>query len=192
MSDQELIETFIAGHTSSFDQLVYRWQKKIFHFAYRYSGSTAAAQDICQETFVRAFKHLSNLQDRQRFAGWLYRIALNACLDHNKQAKRRPLSLEELDSQARDGHALPHELRSTEEDHPDHLVQQRELADQIRHALAQLPEEQRLVVIMKQYQELKFTEIAEILQEPVNTVKTRMYSGLAALRKSLTDSARSR
>jgi len=191
MSDQELIETCIAGHTSSFNQLVYRWQKKIFHFAYRYTGSTAAAQDICQETFVRAFKHLSGLQDRQRFASWLYRIALNACLDHNKRAQRRPLSLEELDSQAREGHALPHALRTTDEDHPDHLGRQHELADLVRKALAQLPEEQRLVVIMKHYQELKFTEIAEILQEPVNTVKTRMYSGLAALRKSLADSARS-
>jgi RNA polymerase sigma-70 factor (ECF subfamily) len=189
MSDQELIENFIAGQTSSFNQLVSRWQKKIFHFAYRYTCSAEAAKDISQETFIRAYKNLVFLQDRDRFSSWLYRIAMNACLDHKKKHTRRLISLDELDRQAREGHTLPRELWTTEKEHPDHKVQRHELMEIIQNALAHLPEEQRIVVIMKQYQELKFTEIADILQESVNTVKTRMYSGLANLRQHLAKAA---
>jgi RNA polymerase sigma-70 factor, ECF subfamily len=189
MNDQELIEKFIAGHTPSFNQLVSRWQKKIFHFAYRYTCSTEAAKDIGQETFIRVYKNLGYLQDRERFSSWLYRIAMNVCLDHKKKGKRHHISLEKLSQQSQEGRPLPRELWTTDREHPDQNVQQLELAEIIQRALANLPEEQRMVVIMKQYQELKFTEIAEILQESVNTVKTRMYSGLATLRQKLSESA---
>jgi RNA polymerase sigma-70 factor, ECF subfamily len=185
MSDQELIELFIAGNTSAFNRLVSRWQKKIFHFAYRYTCSSEAAKDISQETFIRAYKNLVYLQDHDRFPGWLYRIAMNACLDHKKKRRRRHISLDELDQQAQQGHNLPPELWTAEKEHPDQNVQRYELQEIIQKALATLPEEQRIVVIMKQYQDLKFTEIADILQESVNTVKTRMYSGLANLRQNL-------
>lgn len=184
MSDQALIENFLGGEQAAFNTLVYRWQKKIYLFACRYTMNPHSAQEITQETFIRAFKNLSRLQSRDRFGSWLYQIALNLCKDHYKRRQGGMISLEELEEKSHAGHQLPLELRQVGAG-PDEAVGQAELIAHIQAALRLLPEEQRTVVIMKQYQDLKFSEIAEILQEPVNTIKSRMYHGLAAIRKNL-------
>ena len=185
MTDQLLIESFMRGEQAAFNRLVYRWQKKIFLFACRYTMNTHSAQDITQETFIRAYKGLPNLQNRERFGAWLYQIALNLCKDRYKKKSPNLVSIQELTEKSDDGHMLPHELRQDAAENPDEQVRKAELMAHIQKALNLLPEEQRIVVVMKQYQGLKFSEIADILQEPLNTVKSRMYHGLAAIHKNL-------
>ncbi|MBN2357140.1 sigma-70 family RNA polymerase sigma factor [candidate division KSB1 bacterium] len=184
MTDQTLIERYLGGDTSAFNLLVWRWQKKILNFAYRYTNSLDIAKELTQNTFIRVYKNLHRLKDAEKFVPWLYRIALNVCRDHSKAQKRVFVSLHAFNGE-REG-VLPMELWTAACDHPDEKMQQKELSQQIADAIQTLPEEQRVVVIMKQYQGLKFTEIAEMLQVPVNTVKSRMYYGLAALREVLT------
>jgi RNA polymerase sigma-70 factor, ECF subfamily len=185
MSDQLLIENFLSGEQAAFNLLVYRWQKKIFLFACRYTMNAHSAQDITQETFIRAYKGLPRLQDRERFGPWLYQIALNLCKDRYKKKKMNFISIQDAAEISMDGHAPPRELQQDAAAGPDEELQRAELVSHIQKALSLLPEEQRLVVIMKQYQGLLFTEIADILQEPVNTVKSRMYHGLKAIRQNL-------
>jgi RNA polymerase sigma-70 factor, ECF subfamily len=185
MNDQELVEKFLNGQTTAFNALTYRWQKKIYHFAWRLTFSTENAQEICQETFIRAYKNLHRLQDREKFSTWLYQIALNLSRDRHKGKKRWFVSIQELLTEHPEIQALPKPLWADEKEQPDQRALQRETSELIQNALAQLPQEQRVVVIMKHYQGFKFDEIAEILQEPVNTVKSRMYYGLKAMRKVL-------
>jgi RNA polymerase sigma-70 factor, ECF subfamily len=185
MSDQLLIESFLRGEQAAFNMLVYRWQKKIFLFACRYTMNAHSAQDITQETFIRAYKNLPRLQNRERFGSWLYQIALNLCKDRYKSKKADLVSIQELAEKSGDGYALPVELQQDAAASPDEQVRKAELIGYIQKALTLLPEEQRIVVVMKQYQGLKFSEIADILHEPVNTVKSRMYNGLSAIRKNL-------
>lgn len=174
MTDAKLVKNFRDGDIEAFNRLVERWQQRIHRFAYRYFASHDEAKEITQKTFIRAYKKLNTLDDADKFAGWIYRIANNLCLDETKRAgRRRSASMEALPD-----HPVAENLAAN----PDQQVQQSELGSILQLALKQLPPEQRIVVIMKEYQELKFREIADILDEPENTVKSRLYYGLNKLR----------
>lgn len=188
MSDRELIEKFLQGNIEAFNTLVWRWQKIIFNFVWRDLGNREEAHDVTQQVFIRAHRHLHNLKDRERFATWLYQIAANLCRDVIKQRRRRQvLSLESMQENGSSELATnaAFTLTPESEQHPDRIVSRSQLRDLLEKALQEIPEEQRVVVIMKEYQNLKFAEIAEILGAPVNTVKSRLYYGLNALKKVL-------
>lgn len=175
MNDAQLVKEFRKGNIDAFNNLVEAWQQRIHRFAYRYFSSHDEAMEITQKTFIRAYKKLHTLEDAEKFSSWIYRIANNLCLDEMKRAgRRRSTSMEALQ-----GHPAVKRIA----ENPDRPLQQRELGSILQQALNQLPAEQRIVVIMKEYEGLKFREIAEILEEPENTVKSRMYYGLTSLRK---------
>lgn len=170
MDDTQLIRAYCEGDTRAFNMLVERWQHRIHRVAYRYFDSHDEAMEITQKTFIRVYKNLRTLDDRSRFPAWIYRIANNLCLDESKRAGRRRSSPIEQ--------AAPRAAAKT----ADGTLEQKECEALLQQALQQLPPEQRLVVIMKEYEGLKFREIAEVLDLPESTVKSRMYYGLRALR----------
>jgi RNA polymerase sigma-70 factor (ECF subfamily) len=174
MTDAQLINKFQNGDIEAFNTLVSRWQQRIHRFAYRYFSSHDEATEITQKTFIKAYKKLDTLDDAAKFSPWIYRIANNLCKDEAKRAGRRrsaPMK------------ALPNHLKTEDfAANPDRQIVQEELGSILQLALDQLPTEQRIVVIMKEYEGLKFREIAEILDEPENTIKSRMYCGLTKLR----------
>lgn len=175
MNDAQLVEEFRSGNIEAFNALVERWQQRIHRFAYRYFCSHDEAMEITQKTFIKAYKKLDTLDDAEKFSSWIYRIANNLCLDETKRAGRRRLTSMEV--------LANHPIAKSITENPDRTIQQQELGTLLQQALNQLPAEQRIVVIMKEYEGLKFREIADILDEPENTVKSRMYYGLTALRK---------
>ncbi len=184
MTDQDLIEQLIAGNRDRFNLLVWKWEKPIFNFALRYIGDHDLAREITQKTFIRVYKNLKNLKEASRFSSWLYQIAANLCKDEiKKRSSREFLSIDRIHENSENGHLMPKELIDNESDHPDRALNQKQIGAIIQKALNQLPEEQRIVIIMKEYQGLKFREIAEALNEPLNTVKSRMYYGLNGLKK---------
>jgi RNA polymerase sigma-70 factor (ECF subfamily) len=187
MTDQVLIERFLEGDVAAFNTIFWRWEKPICNFAYRYVGGLEMAKEVTQQTFIRAYKNLHRLRDSARFSSWLHQIALNICRDELKRKKRRHVSVEELESNNENGCMLPAELSDNPNDRPDSSTHKVQLADILKKALQEIPDEQRVVVIMKEYQGLKFNEIADILNEPINTVKSRMYYGLNALKNILTE-----
>jgi RNA polymerase sigma-70 factor (ECF subfamily) len=187
MTDGALIKQFCEdGQVNAFNTLVWRWQKPIFNFVLRYLGDPEEAREIAQQTFIKAFRNLPGLKEHARFSTWLYQIAVNLCRDEiKKRRRRRTFSLEGLQENSKQSNAHESLTVADEAANPDAIVSRKELRDILARALQELPEEQRVVVIMKEYQGLKFTEIAEALGIPLNTAKSRMYYGLAALRKIL-------
>jgi RNA polymerase sigma-70 factor (ECF subfamily) len=151
-------------------------------------GNEDMAKDICQITFIRTFKQLKRLKDPEKFSAWIYRIALNLCRDEFKRRKSHRLTYLEdiltLDEESNYKKQLPDKSSET----PDNWINQRQIGELLNHAMQALPEKQRVVIIMKQYQGLKFHEIADILKEPINTIKSRLYYGLRSLRKILEES----
>ncbi|MEQ9264510.1 MAG: RNA polymerase sigma factor [Balneolaceae bacterium] len=175
MEDARLVQDFLGGNHQAFNQLVGRWQDRIHHFAYRYFASSDDAAEITQKTFIKAYQKLNTLDDVQKFGSWLYRIANNLCLDELKRAgRKRSTSLEVLK-------VAPQTQLETPAD--GGLIRSEALV-LLHKALLQLPNEQRMVVIMKEYEGLTFKEIAEILDESENTIKSRLYYGLRALKKT--------
>jgi len=177
-SDEELVEACRAGETSAFDVLVGRWEDKIRGAAWRVLGSEEEARDVAQEAFLKAYRGLDAFKREARFSSWLYQIALNLCRDRLRRRRTRAsVSLEELEEA---GPVLVEPRPGAHE-----LAIQSDLATIVRRAVEALAEEQREVVILKEYEGLTFLEIAQALDVPVSTVKTRLYRGLGQLRVRL-------
>ena len=184
MSDAELIEKFLKGDISAFNSLIGRWEKRLYNFILRYLGNRDEAKDLCQETFIRAYRNLKFLRDPQKFSTWMHQIALNTCRDHLKKCQRRnTFSLNGFHNPEETAANPEIEMEKTTVSDPDMAAQNRDARELLNKALQSIPEEQRVVIIMKEYQGLKFTEIAGALDISVNTAKSRMYYGLSALKK---------
>ncbi|MCS6884713.1 MAG: sigma-70 family RNA polymerase sigma factor [Acidobacteriota bacterium] len=176
-SDEELVEKVLKGEQRAFEVLVNRWQRQIYGLALRILGREDDAYDVCQETFLLAYRNLSKFRGEAKFSSWLYRIAINCC--HTVMRTRgNNLSLE---CQREEVGYEP----SVESDFLDEAMQKAQLSKIVRRALMGLPAEMREVIVMKEYQQMKFHEIAEVLGIPVSTVKTRLYTGLEQLRQRL-------
>jgi RNA polymerase sigma-70 factor (ECF subfamily) len=179
-SDEELVTRSRGGDLDSFNQLVLRWERPIYALAYRVIGREDDARDVAQETFLRAFRALSGFKGQAKFSSWLYRITLNLCRDWIRRERRAPVT------QAPEGVDLI-ELASESEpsESIEELVSRRELGRAVAKAMSLLPEEQRTAIILKEYHGLTFQEIADLLDCPLSTVKTRLYQGLTVLRRHL-------
>ena len=182
MTDAELVRRFRGGDPQAFNALVGRWQGRLYNFILRYTGDREEARDLCQKVLVSAYRNIRRLRDPEKVSTWLYQIAVNTCRDELRRRRRyTAISLESLEHGGdRTGNPL---LQSSSP--ADSRVHARDLRDLLNRALQSIPEEQRVVVLMKEYQHLKFTEIATVLELPVNTVKSRLYYGLNNLRKLL-------
>ena len=181
LSDDQLIERTLAGETEAFGVLVRRWENPIYGLSLRMLGRDEEAKDVCQETFIAAFRNLRKFRGDSKFSSWLYRIALNAC--HSRLRRSDTGLTQSLTDEREDGQSF--EISDvTVEGEPDRL-QREQRAKAVRRALHALPADMRQVIVMKEYEDLTFAEIAEILQIPVSTVKSRLYTGLQQMRARL-------
>jgi RNA polymerase sigma-70 factor (ECF subfamily) len=177
-TDEELVDAFQRGESAAFDELLSRWQRRILGAIYRVVGREEEARDICQEAFLKAYRALGGFKREARFSSWMYQIALNLCRDRLRRRKGR--TLVPIDDMG----ALD-ELRPGLHGDAAGDVESRDLAQLVSRAVGTLPADQREVIVLKEYEGLTFTEIAETLQVPVSTVKTRLYRGLVVLRGEL-------
>ena len=179
-SDEELVARSMGGDLDSFNQLVLRWERPIYALAYRVIGRDEEARDVAQETFLRAFRALPGFKGQAKFSSWLYRITLNLCRDWMRKERRTPVSQapEGIDIIELAGEATPRETI-------EQMVGRKALGRAVSKAMAALPEEQRTAIILKEYHGLTFQEIADMLDCPLSTVKTRLYQGLSVVRKQL-------
>jgi RNA polymerase sigma-70 factor (ECF subfamily) len=184
-TDEELVARSIGGDSNSFNELILRWERPIYALAYRTIGREEDARDVCQETFLRAFRALPGFRGQAKFSSWLYRIALNLCRDWMRRERRARLvqppehvDLMEL--------AVAAEPSESIED----LVSRKDQARVVERAMATLSEEQRTAIVLKEYHGLTFQEIADVVGCPLSTVKTRLYQGLMVLRRELAKGGR--
>jgi RNA polymerase sigma-70 factor (ECF subfamily) len=179
-TDEELVARSIGGDSESFNELVLRWERPIYALAYRTIGREEDARDVCQETFLRAFRALPGFRGQAKFSSWLYRIALNLCRDWIRRERRAPIVQPPEDVDVMELAAASEPSESIED-----LVARKDLSRAVERAMALLPDEQRTAIVLKEYHGLTFQEIAELLGCPLSTVKTRLYQGLTDLRREL-------
>jgi RNA polymerase sigma-70 factor (ECF subfamily) len=187
VTDQELVERVLQGKAEAFNHLVSRWEKKLYNYACRLTGDREEAMDICQDAFTRAYEQLSQLKDPGKFSFWLFKIARNFCFSRYRSGKTQvPLQREKEGEDAIDLENLlsqDHGLRLDS----GRTFELQEMQLMVRGALDFLPFEQRETIVLKIYEGLKFSEIAELAECPVSTVKSRLYLGMAQLKKILTE-----
>src|SRR5947199_10652965 len=186
-TDEELVARSMGGDVDSFNQLILRWERPIFALAYRVIGREEDARDVCQETFLRAFRALPGFRGQAKFSSWLYRIALNLCRDWIRRERRAPVVQPPEDVDLIEMAAAAEPPESIED-----LVARKDLARTVERAMARLPEEQRTAIVLKEYHGLTFQEIADLVGCPLSTVKTRLYQGLTVLRRELAESDKSK
>jgi RNA polymerase sigma-70 factor (ECF subfamily) len=180
-TDEELVASATAGDIDSFNQLVTRWERPIYALAYRTLGREEDARDVVQEAFLRAYRGLRGFKGQAKFSSWLYRITLNLCRDWIRRERRAPLvAVPEGVDPVDLADSRPAPVDSVED-----LVSRREMSRAVARAMAELPEEQRAAILLKEYHGLTFQEIADMLNCPLSTVKTRLYQGLSVLRRRL-------
>lgn len=173
-SDYSLVQQAQQGNRRALNQLFGQWYPRVYNLAHRYFGDADQAAEVSQQTFVAIQRGLGKLRDPQAFKAWLYRTAINCCHSAARKRHRRREQRETLSIATNGQPSTPYQqLRRSER---NAIVQQ---------ALQHIPAEQREVIVMKEYENLKFREIADILQLSENTVKSRLYYGLKAMRKHL-------
>lgn len=183
-TDEELVARSVGGDADSFNQLVLRWERPIYALAYRTIGREEEARDVCQETFLRAYRALPRFRGQAKFSSWLYRIALNLCRDWIRRERRAPMLQPPEDVDLMDLAVSTEPTESIED-----LVARRDLTRLVEQAMEHLPEEQRTAIVLKEYHGLTFQEIADVVGCPLSTVKTRLYQGLTVLRRELAKTA---
>jgi RNA polymerase sigma-70 factor, ECF subfamily len=171
VDDREAVEACQRGERAAFDALVERYQRDIYRLCYRYMNDPQDANDMAQEVFLKAYRAIGRFRGDSSFSTWLYRIAVNTCL--NFRSSRRP-DAQELSDALQDGRAGA--LATMEEE---------ERAQRVREAVSRLPEKQRATLILKIYHELTHEEVAGIVGSSVGTVKANLFHALGNLRKML-------
>ena len=184
LTDDELVTLARGGDADSFNQLILRWERPIYALAYRVIGREEDAKDVCQETFLRAFRALPGFRGQAKFSSWLYRIALNLCRDWIRRERRAPVVQPPEDVDLIELAAAAEPSESIED-----LVARKDLSRLVEKAMTLLPEEQRTAIVLKEYHGLTFQEIADLVGCPLITVKTRLYQGLTVLRRELAKTA---
>jgi RNA polymerase sigma-70 factor, ECF subfamily len=166
--DRQAIAACQNGEREAFDRLVERYQRDVYRLCYRYVNNHADASDMAQEVFLRAYRAIGKFRGDSAFSTWLYRIAVNTCL--NFRSLRRPQT-QGLDESlpARGPGALER-------------LEREERSRRVRQAVSRLPERQRATLILKVYQELTHEEVARILGSSVGTVKANLFHALVNLR----------
>lgn len=167
VEDADLITRVRRGDVEAFNLLVSRWEKRVFNYLLRLTGRPEDALDLSQEAFLKAYQNIRKLDDPARFGPWLYRIAHNEA--HSLFRKRRPeTALEEspVERNAAPGFSM-------------------DLSLAVTAALDRLSPDQREAVVLKVYEGFKFEEMAEVLECPVSTVKSRLYTALDLLKAEL-------
>lgn len=185
LSDAELVQRAQRGVPAAFAELVSRYQDRVFNTCYRMCHNHADAADLTQSTFLKALEALPGFRGRSSFFTWLFRIAVNLTLSHRRaQGRRATLSLSRA---AGDGQAPEAVIAADQDREVSRPAEQRELRQQVEWALAQLDEAFRAAVVLKDIEDMDYASIAEILQVPVGTVKSRIHRGRLMLRELLQD-----
>jgi RNA polymerase sigma-70 factor, ECF subfamily len=181
LTDEQLVEIALRENPDAFGEIVKRWERKIFALCFGMLGREDEARDAAQETFIAAYRNLQNFRGEAKVSSWLHRIAVNQCLTKQRRAKVRAESY--LEDEAETNQAVF--VASAPGASPARVTEQNERLQLIRQAVGSLPPELKQVIVMKEFEELTFQEIAAALDLPLSTVKSRLYTALKQLRLKL-------
>lgn len=179
-TDEQLVETAVNEDAEAFGEIVRRWERKIFALCFGMLSREDEARDAAQETFIAAYRNLKNFRGEAKVSSWLHRIAVNQCLTRKRREKTRSESFLDDETKADEKIFVAPAAIS-----PARTTEKNERLKLVRRAVSSLPEDLRQVVVMKEFEEMTFQEIAETLELPLSTVKSRLYTALKQLRIKL-------
>lgn len=190
-SDEGLMLRYQKGEVRAFEVLLTRHRRPVFNFILRFVGEPAQAEDLLQETFLRVIKGADAYQRQAKFTTWLYTIARNLCVDASRRGKhRKAYSLDvPMDHDAGKDGATLLDVVADKTAGTDRKVISKELHGRLHSAIAKLSEDQREVFLMREFLDMPFRDIAEVVGCPENTVKSRMRYALEKLRGELEEYA---
>ena len=179
-TDEQVVERALSGDPEAFGEIVRRWERRIFALSFGMLGREEDARDATQETFLAAFRNLRGFRGEARVSSWLHRIAVNQCITRQRRAKvRSETALEDEAEKHAAVFALPSEIS------PARVAEHKETSVAVRKAVSALPPDLRQVLVMKEFEELTFLEISDVLDVPLSTVKSRLYTALRQLQLRL-------
>jgi RNA polymerase sigma-70 factor (ECF subfamily) len=170
----------LTGDAEAFGEIVQRWERRIFALAFGMLGREEDARDATQETFLAAFRNLRAFRGEAKVSSWLHRIAVNQCITRQRRAKVRNESALDVEEE-KNAASFSAPIRYS----PARVVEGLERTAAVRRAVNNLPIDLRQIVVMKEFEELTFQEIADALDLPLSTVKSRLYTALKQLQMRL-------
>lgn len=181
MQDEQIIKQVLKGNVEQYSVLIDRYSARLHSTAYSYTHNYEESRDLVQEILIKSYKSLSSYKAEAKFSTWLYRIAVNCCIDWYRRAKSKaPTTTWSCD----DGTIL--DKLTTEADGPEEGLLRQEHNETIRNALDKIPEIYKTVLILYYFEELKVQEICSILDSPRRTIETRLYRAKGILKAALT------
>ncbi len=174
IDDGELIGRFGKGDVAAFEELVRRYQDRVYNLCRYLLRDPRDAQDAAQNVFMKAYRGLNDFRPDSSLYTWLYRIAVNTCLDHKRKSRREALKYKSLA-----------ELPPSPEPYPQQIYEAKEAARTVQQALAELREDQRAAIVLREIEGLSYEEIADVLHISPGTVKSRISRAREELRRIL-------
>ncbi|MCK5113428.1 MAG: sigma-70 family RNA polymerase sigma factor [Phycisphaerae bacterium] len=179
ISDAQLLQRFLDGDSEAFSALVKRYQQNLYAFLSRFLGDAALAEDVFQETFLQVYQSAPMFDMTRTFRPWLFTVAANKARDALRSRKRRSAApLDAVIGSMQDAKNTYASLIPSEIPSPDEISMNLETQQNVKIIIEQLPENYRLVLILSYFQEIPHKEIAEILDIPVGTVKSRLHGAV--------------
>jgi len=172
-ADADLVERYLAGDMTAFDELMIRYERQIYRVCYRFVENREDAMDLAQEVFIKAFEHLGTFRRESSLKTWLYRIAVNHCINHVKKHSQDFVEVTETIGSA--GASVQAQMED------------REQRDQFRRLVKQLPPKQKAILELRINEQLSYEEIAKISGRSVSTIKASVFFALEKLRKLVKD-----
>jgi RNA polymerase sigma-70 factor (ECF subfamily) len=172
-ADTELVERYLTGDMAAFDELMIRYERQVYRVCYRFVENRDDAMDLAQEVFIKAFEHLGSFRRESSLKTWLYRIAVNHCINHVKKHSQEFVEVDE-----RTG-SVPASVQSQLED--------REQREHFRRLVKRLPPKQKAILELRINEHLSYEEIANISGRSVSTIKASVFFALEKLRKLVKD-----
>jgi len=176
-SDAHLVEAILAGSEAAFATLVERFQDRVVRLCGRYCRDQVECEDLAQEVFLKVFRKLHTFQGDSQFFTWLYRIAVNAATDHLARASTRRLKLVDDD--------VAFDARTARVDDPSAPMVAAETAVAVRAIVDALPEKFRTILVLREFEDLSYTEIAEVLQIQIGTVESRLFRARQRVKEAM-------
>lgn len=181
-ADEDLIVRSLEGDDEAFGALVTRHQERVFRLLGRFTRDPGETEDLAQEVFLKVFRKLHTFQQDSAFYTWVYRIAVNTASDHMSRRRRRHLHLvEDQETLDRAGHRTS----GDPEGQPIAPLLEREVHEVTRALLETLPEKYRTILLLREYEDLSYTEMAEVLQCSIGTVESRLFRARKRFKEAL-------
>ena len=181
LTDNKLVELFLEGDQPAFNEIIQRYHKNVYRLAYKFTRKAADAEDVAQDTSLRAYENLLKYPKEVKLKPWLLTICVNLC--RNRAKKKKSYNFSQLEN-AEDDRTYEERLKGTAKD-PHQLAEKDESALTVQEAIERLPDKYQIVIQLRYVEDLSYNEIAENLNIPINTVKVHLNRAKKYLEQSL-------